>query len=77
MQPLQSFLCFPEMARVGYGISFAIGQELLQAHIDTSLLAGRDVLNVAFSLRRQIAHSSHRHARTSRTRLICWWEILQ
>ncbi len=46
MERLQAFFGFPEMTRVGYGIAITISQELLQAHVDTCLLAGREVVTV-------------------------------
>jgi len=55
MQGLQSLFRFSQMAGIGYGIARTVGQEFLEAHINTGVFASRNVLDRAFCLYGKLA----------------------
>src|SRR6266851_3885564 len=54
-QSLEFLLSFAIMARVGYGVSFGVGQETLKTNINTNLFPGWNMLNLALGLDTEVA----------------------
>lgn len=55
MQMLQPLFRLPQVARVSYGVAIAIGEKVFQAHVNTSLLAGRNVFNSSLCINGKLA----------------------